>query len=832
MTTPIKPPFYTSHIVPPSGNSNAKILFIGEAPRLDEHISRKPFMGASGRLLNFCLLRAGIFRDSCYFDNVIQEQPYRNILSKFITITTQGGVKRTPKYDIYEELLAEKISKLNPNVIVAVGNIALYALTGILPPKITSRRGSVYPYQFDPTIKVIGILPIASGILGDTLATQLTIWDLKKIRREAESKEFHLPNPDLIIAPTFKQVMAYLLNCKNSNYITFDIEGRETVNCISFCCSAEHAISIPFINEENELYFTLEEEWEIWKLIADILEDPNITVCNQNINYDASVLYRLYGIIINSMEDTGIAQNVLYPDFPKRLEFVTNMWTNYNYYKEEGHEYIKTGTISDFSMFWHYSAMDAIVPFIAFPEQLKALKKQNNLETYKRQRGSLDAVLFMQAKGIRVDKEGVKSRAVELKNELATLLKEFQAKAGEVTFTKQLKAGPVTKTNIVNPSSTDDMRAYFYGKLGIRPYLLKGKPTLGEKALRKIIAAGKKGVIEAKLAINIRSTKTILSNYFTLHKGHKHLLDPEDQRIRCSFNLAGTSSGRWSSSAFLFNIGRNLHNLPKKAESDEENPFRKFLLADKGMLLCRADLSMAENRIVAYIAPELKMIAALEKNLDLYKFAYGQMFNVPMEEVTNYQRNTKGKPYALSANYGIGPGKISEQYGIPFAEAKQNLSKYLQTFRGIPRYQAWVTACLKKNRTLINCYGRKRIFYSRLHAGDEQGVNAFYFIPQSTVGDIINQEAVQEVYNKQNIYKDVELLLQVHDEIDFQFPLNMPIEKQWEILCTLKKSMEVELSWKDRKFTIPADFEFGFNLWEMQEVEWEFNSYEKLVWQN
>ena len=822
-------PFFNTHIVPPLIRDNAKMLIVGGAPTYDEHLSQKIFSGSGGQLLDFCLVRAGIPKLSCSFDYIIQEQPLRNKLSDFITITSQGVVNGTSEeFNQYVTAFAERLKQYDINLIVAVGEVAFYVLTNINKTRLQSRRGSIYPCSFDPSIKVMALMSMDRGVRGDVLTTQLSIWDMKKAKRESLSKEYNLPEPLLITAPTFTQSTEYLEKCKQSRYVTFDIEGRDTVNCISFCYSSNHAISIPFVNKEHSNYYTLEEEYEIWKLIASILEDPKIIICNQNINYDASVLYRLYGIIVNNMEDTGIAQNILYPDFPKRLEFVCRMWTEFNYYKDEGEEYKDTGVINDYDQFWHYSALDAIIPYIAFIQQVKMLKKQGNWETYKRQRGSLEAVQFMQARGIKVDKEGIKSRAIELRRELKELVEAFQELTGEVTFTKELKDGPVTKTHVVNPSSTDDMRAYFYGKLKIRPYLLKGKPTLGEKALLKIAAAGKKGVEEAKLAIKIRSVKTILSNYFTLSKGKKTLLDPKDGRLRCSFNLAGTSSGRWSSSAFLFNIGRNLHNLPKKAENTAKDPFRKFLIADDGMVLCKADLSMAENRIVAYVAPDAKMINAFEQGVDLHKFTAGLILDKGENDVTKFDRDTVGKPCNHGGNYGMGAGKLSEQYGIPFGVAKRNLAKYLQTFRGIPIYHSWVTAALRKNRTLVNCLGRKRVFYGRVSGADEGGVNAFYFIPQSTVGDIINEGGIQATYYS-DYTKQAELLLQVHDEIDFQFPLAMPVEKQWDMLCAIKRSLEVELEWNGRKWTIPADFEFGFNLWEMEELEGGFSKFKNLM---
>jgi hypothetical protein len=94
---------------------------------------------------------------------------------------------------------------------------------------------------------------------------------------------------------------------------------------------------------------------------------------------------------------------------------------------------------------------------------------------------------------------------------------------------------------------------------------------------------------------------------------------------------------------------------------------------------------------------------------------------------------------------------------------------------------------------------------------------AYSFIPQSTVADKINREGLLFIHNNEEFFKELELLLQVHDSINFQIPLSTPWEKHAEMLLKIKASLETPVRWKASSFIIPADVEMGLN----------FNKYDK-----
>src|SRR5271166_5075728 len=132
------------------GPTNASILIVGEAPGADEERLGKPFVGTSGQELDRMLGEAGISRAECRVTNVCRIRPPNNDISKFIAkskkeIThahTQMGDRWCTK-PIMDGvcLLRQEVKLVKPNIIIALGNLSLLALTERWG--ITKWRGSM-----------------------------------------------------------------------------------------------------------------------------------------------------------------------------------------------------------------------------------------------------------------------------------------------------------------------------------------------------------------------------------------------------------------------------------------------------------------------------------------------------------------------------------------------------------------------------------------------------------------------------------------------------------------------------------------------------------------
>ena len=117
-----------TNVVFGSGNANAKILFIGEAPGRSEDEQGLPFVGASGKLLDKYLDAIGLSREDAYIANILKCRPPNN---------------RDPKPEEEEQCigyLREQLRIINPTVIVCLGRISAFKI--IKPDfKITQEHG-------------------------------------------------------------------------------------------------------------------------------------------------------------------------------------------------------------------------------------------------------------------------------------------------------------------------------------------------------------------------------------------------------------------------------------------------------------------------------------------------------------------------------------------------------------------------------------------------------------------------------------------------------------------------------------------------------------------
>ena len=117
-----------------SGAADADLMFVGEAPGMNEDKQGIPFVGAAGQLLTRMLEGIGLTREEVYIANVLRCRPPGN---------------RDPLEDEIEACtpwLIETISLIQPCLIVTLGN---FATKFVLQTQqgITRMRGSVYPWH-------------------------------------------------------------------------------------------------------------------------------------------------------------------------------------------------------------------------------------------------------------------------------------------------------------------------------------------------------------------------------------------------------------------------------------------------------------------------------------------------------------------------------------------------------------------------------------------------------------------------------------------------------------------------------------------------------------
>jgi len=397
--------------VPPSGNKSAKLALCGEQPGKDEIMARppQPFVGPAGKGLNECLAVTKTLRRDLYLTNVIKDLDHP--LSYYIDINQRGRHTISQEGYQYIQELAEELKQIRPNCVVALGNVALLALTNRIG--ITKWRGSVLESTVVPGLKVVPTFHPATFIPPkfNFLNKPLICEDLERAKHESEFPEIRRLARNIIVRPNFDQTVDILNYCYEvglrGQTIGFDLEliGGE-VDCFSVGWSSIDSISVPLRGPQGD-YFNPEEELEIMLLLAKIVQEPRISKAGANVIFDTQVLFHKYGIRPRGkIHCTQIAQKISYPDFSVGLDFVTAMYTDIPYYKQDGKQWMKmqAGT---WEQWWNYNGMDSIVPADVIPEQLQALAKQQNEETYERKLRLMEPLIYMSERGIRVDVQGM-----------------------------------------------------------------------------------------------------------------------------------------------------------------------------------------------------------------------------------------------------------------------------------------------------------------------------------------------------------------------------------------------------------------------------------------
>ena len=765
-----------------SGNpETAKYVIIGEAPGAEEEQRGGAFIGAAGRLLDDLLRNAGIARDEVYFDNVFQFRPTGNDLSPYIKFAKT--VTETEQFIQAQSTLAARLSTTKANVIITMGNVPTYALTGLTP--ITKQRGSVVPSTLLSNRKVVPCIHPAAA-LREYLARYSIVNDLRRAKEQAEFPEVKHLTRDLILNPSFADTMSFLDTCNKAKEVAYDIEIRgQELSHIAFAINPSVAICIPFVEGMKD-YWTPDQEASVMLKIAEVLENPEVDKIGQNLSFDATFMYYKYGVHVDPLQDTMIAAGILFPDFPKGLDFLVSLYCDGEpYYKDDGKEWFKNPFASE-EIFRRYNAMDAAVLMEIYPKQVKELERMGNKITYTRQKSLLHPLVYAGNKGIRMDTEGM-VKAGEGCNERIDGLTRALAEASGRTD--------------LNPNSPKQLKEYFYVDKGLKPYTRKGSISVDDKALKRLAMNGHQ---EADIILKLRHERKMLGTYYNMK------LD-EDGRMRCSFNPVGTEQGRISSSKTIRGTGANLQNQPPETQA--------MMLADPDCILINQDLGQAENRVVAYIAGEHRMINAFEKGIDIHKQTGSLISEVPIEEVTDEQRSD-GKKANHGLNYDLGYKSFALIYQMPEKQAQFIVDRYHSVYPGVRQWHNSVREELSRQaRTLVNCYGRKRVFLDRW--GHELFKVAYSYCPQSTVAEKMNQDGVLFIYDRQDLFPEVQFLNTIHDSIRYQVPLSVGYERIIEVIKAVKASLEKPITWRGQSFSIPADTELGFSYNKKTMVEWK-----------
>ena len=319
-----------------------------------------------------------------------------------------------------------------------------------------------------------------------------------------------------------------------------------------------------------------------------------------------------------------------------------------------------------------------------------------------------------------------------------------------------------------------------------------------------------------QLLLEHASLKVFTNNFLGM------LLD-EDDRARTQYKIAGTATGRLASVKNVWGRGGNFMNIPSKGKidltqavelaDDSDEVFsmvqkegaialpnvKKIFLPDKGMEICDGDYSGADIMVVAADA-ECKWLIDYFANPrgcgKVYAYIASEFFQ---REVSPKSREYKTyKAVFHGTNYLMGVNRLAMMAGIPIDLAQQLQDFY---FTLCPEVRIWQQRVIKEIGSrgyVTNKFGRRGWY---LNKNDPMLQNkAVSFIPQSTIADLVNHA----MYDIDSKLTDVQMLLQVHDSLVVQYPIEVAEKRRQQV----KKLMEIPIPYEPR-LIIPADIQIS-----------------------
>lgn len=358
----------------------------------------------------------------------------------------------------------------------------------------------------------------------------------------------------------------------------------------------------------------------------------------------------------------------------------------------------------------------------------------------------------MEQVGVAVDREGIAAFGRELTGRIATLQKEIYQQVGYE----------------FNLNSPKQLGVALFEDLGL-PHGKKTKTGYSTSAdvLEKLKSAHP--VVAALL--EYRSLSKLNSTYCD---GLLKVVEA-DGRIRSVFNQTETRTGRISSSE------PNLQNIPVRSELGRQ--MRRFFVARPGWVLCDADYSQIELRVLAHMAAEPTMTEAFNTGVDIHRQTAASVFGVEPDAVTAQQRSA-AKAVNFGIIYGQGPYSLAEDLGIGFAQAKEYIDRYLAQFGAVSAFMDGLIATATEQGYGVTLLGRRRPL-PELKAGNAMtrqfGQRVARNMPiQGTAADIIKVAMVRVHRRLQSEGLQARLILQIHDELMVECP-----QEEAEVVCRL-----------------------------------------------
>ena len=571
---------------------------------------------------------------------------------------------------------------------------------------------------------------------------------------------------------------------KNAKYVSIDLETTSVnpmlaeIVGISVSYNKNSAFYIPILYpEKKKNNFGVNDLEVVLSIMKEFLENKDIRKIGQNIKYDALILYRHGVKVSNIFLDTMIAAHILNPAAKSyKLDALSIEFLNYNMVPIEdligkGKDQI-TMDLVPLDKISYYAAEDADIVFQLAEIFAPKLEENGQLNFFADiEMPLIDVLMKMENEGVYVDEDLLNEMSLNIGERLDLLVKEIYNIAEEE----------------FNINSTQQLAKILFDDLKLTQ--IKKRST-AENVLKELVNEHEL----PELILSYRKLNKLKNTYIDALPAS---INKNTKRIHSTFNQTIAATGRLSST------GPNFQNIPIRTVDGRE--IRKsFIAQQKNWGIFSADYSQIELRIMAHLSEDKELCKAFKDNLDIHDRTASLIYNVPLDDVQPEMRRT-AKVINFGIMYGAGPFRISQELGISRKAAQEIIKQYFIQYSGIQNYIDDTLSKARSDNYVETILGRRRYVWDvnsenalKKQAAERVAIN----MPiQGSAAELIKIAMIDIQKNIENDKLNSKMILQIHDELLFEYPL----DEEEHLISMVKKSMENAMSLK-----VPIIVDYGF----------------------
>ena len=572
-------------------------------------------------------------------------------------------------------------------------------------------------------------------------------------------------------------------NVQNSDMVSIDLETTSVnpmvaeIVGVSISFKKDEGFYIPVLYlEKNKNNFGADDLKIVLENLKDFLENDKIKKVGQNIKYDTLILSRNGINVAGIYFDTMVAASILNPSARSyKLDMLSIEFLNYTMVPIEdligrGKDQI-TMDMVPIEKAAYYAAEDADIVLQLSQIFISKLKENKQMDFFIDIEMPLITVLTkMELEGVFVDQESLNAMSVKIGDRLDILVKDIY-KISDTEF---------------NVNSTQQLAKILFDDLKLTQ--IKKRST-AENVLKELIQ-------EHELPTLILEYRKLNKLKNTYVDALPTVINPDTKRIHSTFNQTIASTGRLSST------NPNFQNIPIRTKEGRE--IRKsFITQRDNWEILSADYSQIELRVMAHLSEDLELCNAFNANLDIHTRTASLIYNVSIDDVQPDMRRT-AKVINFGIMYGAGPFRISQELGISRKASQEIIKEYFNQYSGVKKY---ISATLDKARSdnfVETLLGRRRSVWDinsqnalKRQAAERIAIN----MPiQGSAAELIKIAMIDVQKNIELEHMDSKLILQIHDELLFEFP----VDEKDVLIPLVKESMENAM-----KLKVPVIVDYG-----------------------